>query len=108
MTQSFKARQMVPGKDTIRVMATHYGLKPSVVRDIIMKAGVKVVREDGFRGKLADLSRGDFVVAGLSPRLMSMKKIVGWEDGTIGVDPLTTKLTRKAITAVALWKFQQS
>jgi hypothetical protein len=93
MTQTFKARQMVPSRDTIAVMALHYGLKPSIVRDVIKRAGAKLIREDGFRGTLVS-------IPGASR--------VRWSDGVEGVDPKTTKLTRKAITAVSRWKFEQS
>lgn len=93
MTQSFKARQMVPSKDTIAVMALHYGLKPSTVRDVIKRARVKLIREDGFKGTLVSI-----------PGASRVK----WSDGVEGVDPKTTKLTRPAINAVAKWKFEQS
>ena len=93
MTQTFTARQMVPSVDTIAVMAMHYGLKPSTVRDVIKRSGAKLIREDGFRGTLVSI-----------PGASRVK----WSDGVEGVNPKTTKLTRKAIMAVAQWKFQQS
>jgi hypothetical protein len=104
MTQSFMARKMVPGKDTIKVMALHYGLKPSVVRDVIRKAGVKVIREDGYRSKLVFADTRNAVV---SSRTLRPSKVVGWEDGELGVDPETTRLTKAAIMAVAHWSFAQ-
>lgn len=88
MESTWKARQMVAGKDTIRIMAEHYGLKPSAVRDIVKQAGVELIREDGFRGPL--------VRKGSSYE---------WSDG-LRVDLETTKLTKAAILAVAQWKFQ--
>jgi len=107
-TKTWKARKMVPSKDTISVMALHYGLRPSKVRDIIKSAGVKVIREDGFKGKLVNLGgKRNAIVVGLSPQLMGQKFIAGWEDGRIGVDPATTRLTKAAIMAVAFWKFQK-
>ncbi len=92
--QSWKARKMIPGKDTISVMALHYGLKPSKVRDIIKTAGADVIREDGYQGGLVAISSGK-------------TRTVGWSDGQ-AVDPATTKLTRSAIKAVARWAFLKS
>lgn len=105
MTQTFRARQMVPRKDTISVMALHYGLKPSDVRDIIRAAGAPVIREDGFKGYLHMTT-----VSGLRVGKPEAKrsKVFAWSDGMLGVNPDTTKLTRKAILAVARWKFEQS
>jgi hypothetical protein len=94
---SFKARQMVPGKDTLSVMAMHYGLKPSTVRDIIKSANVPVIREDGFKGEI--------IMVSYAP---GKRKVLGWSDGQVGIDPDKTKLTKPAIMAVAHWKFLQS
>lgn len=91
--QSWKARQMVPGQDTISIMAMHYGFKPSQVRDIIKAAGVEVIREDGFKGQLVSVKGS---------------RTPGWSDGQVGVDPATTKLTRPAIKAVADWAWRKS
>jgi hypothetical protein len=91
--QSFKARQMVPGKDTISVIAMHYGFTPSHVRDIIMKAGARVTREDGFTGTLLKAKTFKFAV---------------WSDGRVGVNPAKTKLTRQAIKAVSQWAWQNA
>lgn len=99
MVSSFKARQMVPGKDTIGVMAMHYGLKPSQVRDIIMQAGVQVIREDGFKSALATAKKQ--IVPGARKT-----SVVVWSDGVEGVDPATTKLTKEAIMTVAKWKHE--
>ena len=109
MVKSWKARKMVPGKDTLSIMAMHYGLSPSKARDIIISAGVKVIREDGFKGKLLVFGKRNVsaIVVGLSPRLMNQRRVTGWEDGLIGVELATTKLTRPAIRAVAQWKFLQ-
>jgi hypothetical protein len=38
---------------------------------------------------------------------MGLSKVYGWEDGMIGVDPATTKLTKPAIKAVSSWKHHQ-
>lgn len=94
--QSIKARKTVPGRDTISVIASRYGLTPRRVRDIIRVAGAEVVREDGFRGKLVGVKDGHVG----RPKL-------GWSDGQVGVDPATTKLTRAAIRAVATWKISK-
>lgn len=103
MVQSWKARQMVPGKDTISVMAKHYGLKPSKVRDIVKEAGVQVIREDGFRGTLVMVTVDEAVIG--QPKLRKTR-LAGWSDGTVGIDPATTKLTKPAIMAVARWKHE--
>lgn len=105
MSESWKARKMVPGRDTIRVMATHYGLKPSDVRDIIRKAGAKVIREDGFRGYLHMTT-----VSGVRVGKPEVKrsKVIAWSDGSLGVDADTTKLTKEAIMAVATWAMNKT
>lgn len=90
MSQSWKARKMVPGKDSIATMALHYGTTPATLREVIRKAGSKVIRDDGFKGT--------FVL---------VKKATVWSDGRVGIDLATTTLTREAITAVVLWKIQQ-
>lgn len=102
MPVAWKARKMVSGKDTIAVMAMHYGLRPSKVRDIIREAGAKVIREDGYKSKLV------MVESEVRSLMLGARrtKVVGWEDGSAGVDPSTTKLTKPAIMAVALWKHQ--
>ncbi|HEY6020510.1 MAG TPA: hypothetical protein VIY48_11675 [Candidatus Paceibacterota bacterium] len=105
MSESWTARKMVPGKDTISVMAMHYGFKPSVVRDVIRAAGVKVIREDGFKGYLHMKT-----VSGSSVGKPGVRrtKVITWSDGSLGVDPATTKLTKEAIKAVAFWAFNKS
>lgn len=103
MEQSWKARQMVPGKDTISVMAKHYGLRPSVVRDIVKTAGVQVIREDGFRGTLTMVIVDEAVIGQSKLR---KTRLAGWSDGKVGINPATTKLTRPAIMAVARWKHE--
>jgi hypothetical protein len=90
MTASWVARKMIPGRDTVSVMAMHYGLRPNQVRDVIKEAGVEVIREDGFKGTLVKKSRG-----------------TAWSDGQVGFDPETTKLTRTAIMTVARWKIEK-
>lgn len=101
---SWVARQMVPGKDTIRVMATHYGLKPSVVTDIIRRAGAPLVREDGYKSRI-HLQRTHGAVVGKPWR--RQVSTPAWSDGSLGVDPTTTKLTRPAINAVADYAFRK-
>lgn len=96
----FKARKMIPGKDTISVMAMHYGLKPSKVRDIIKQAGAEVIREDGHRGRLVNLTTS--MVSDASGQVTSKIRSVVWDDCQ-SVDPMTTKLTRQSIMAVADW-----
>lgn len=102
MAQSWKARQMVPGKDNISTMALHYGLKSTDVQQVCREAGVDLVREDGFRGTLAMVD-SKVTLAG-QPRNRN-RKVLGWSDGQVGVNPETTKLTRSAITSVARWAF---
>lgn len=99
MVQSFKARQMQPGHDTISVMAMHYGFKPSKVTDIIKQAGAEVIREDGFRSKLLG--------AMVSKEGKGKVRAIVWTDGVIGVNPDKTRLTKDAIKAVSLWAFRQ-
>ncbi len=97
--QSWKARKMVPGRDTISTMAMHYGLKPSQIRDIIMSAKSPLLREDGYRGALVMVDNR----SGVGVR---KTKVIGWGDGQEGVNPDTTKLTKSAILAVAHWRLQ--
>jgi hypothetical protein len=87
VSESWKARKMVPGKDTIATMALHYGTTPATLREVIRKAGAEVIRDDGL--KLT------FVLA---------KKTTVWSDGRVGVDLATTALTKAAISAVVQWK----
>lgn len=101
---SWKARQMVPGKDTIRVIATHYGLKPSQVVDIARKASAPLIREDGFESRI-HLQRTRGAVVGRPWR--HMVSTPAWSDGSLGVDPMTTKITRPAINAVADYAFRK-
>jgi hypothetical protein len=105
MTESWTARKMVAGKDTVRVMATHYGLKPSTVLEIIKAAEAPLFREDGYRGYLHTKT-----LSGEAAGKPSVKRttVMMWSDGTVGVDPLTTKLTKAAIRAVALWAWRKS
>lgn len=87
MSDSWKARKMVPGKDTINTMALHYGTTPATLREVIRKAKAEVIREDGFQGTFT-----------------LVKKATVWSDGQVGVDLATTKLTKAAILAVVQWK----
>lgn len=95
MEQSWKARKMVAGQDTLSVMAMHYGLEPRVVRDVVMQAGVEVIREDGFTGTLIMVTSR-----------AAKRKVIGWSDGQEGIDPDTTKLTEVAIKTISLWKHE--
>lgn len=97
MSDSWKARKMVPGKDTISTMALHYGTTPATLREVIKQAGVEVIREDGFKGALATVKS-----------VSHKSRVIGWSDGVPGVDSSTTKLTRAAISAVVQWKIEQS
>ena len=99
--QSWKARKMQPGHDTISTMAMHYGLKPKQVGNIIKTAGVDVIRQDGFRGKLVMIRDVDMDGKRMSP-------VLGWSDGEPAVDFETTRLTKAAISAVAHWKIASS
>lgn len=87
MSESWKARKMVPGKDSIATMALHYGTTPATLREVIRKAGAEVIRDDGL--KLT------FVLA---------KKATVWSDGQVGINLATTALTKAAISAVVQWK----
>lgn len=95
MEESWKARKMVPGEDTLSIMAMHYGLKPNVVRDVVKQAGVEVIREDGFTGTLTMVTSR-----------VAKRRVIGWSDGQEGVDPDTTKLTEVAIKTISLWKHE--
>lgn len=100
MVKSWKARKMVPGKDTIGVMAVHYGLSPSTVIRVIKSAKAEVIREDGFRGVIRMVNRA----AGSGTSWLTN----GWSDGKFGVDPNTTRLTKSSIMAVSQWAHQNS
>lgn len=97
---------MVPGRDTVSVMALHYGLKPSLVRDIIKQAGVPVIRgTDGHRGTLVNLTT--MMISQAEGEVTSRLRSVVWDDAQ-PFDPETTKLTRAAIMTVARWKIENS
>lgn len=105
MSESWKARKMVPGKDTISTMALHYGTNTSTLIEAIRASEAEVIRADGHQGSLA--------LVGTKQRLDGTernrnRKVLGWADGQIGVDPNTTKLTKAAIFAVVAWKVAQS
>lgn len=100
---SWKARQTRPGIDSISNMAMRYGFPPSTLREVIRKAGTKVVREDGYRGKL-EQHRTTRPTGGF---LTTTRVITGWDDGVVGVDLDKTFVTRKSIRAVSRWAFQK-
>lgn len=104
MTQSWKARPMIPGRDTISIMALHYNLAPTKVKEVIRRAAVEVIREDGFRGTVT-LVEPYNPGGGYNGR--RSRKVVGWSDGEVGVNPATTKLTKAAIMAVSRWAHSQ-
>lgn len=100
MQRSWKARKMIPGRDTLDTMAMHYGITTVAIRNILFNAGADLIREDGFRGQLK-------MVAPQETSLRSRpRKVLGWSDGQVGIDTDTTKLTRSAIDAVVQWKIQ--
>ena len=104
MAKSWQARQMVPGKDTLSTMAMHYGITHGTIIEVVRQADVQVIREDGFLGFLGLVDTKARLDGTLRNR---NRKVAGWSDGQVGVNPETTKLTRPAIIAVAQWKFQQ-
>jgi hypothetical protein len=74
MTQQiWTARKMVPGKDTLSVMAMHYGITTSTIIEVVRTADADVIREDGFHGFLAAVKNG----------LRGRPKL-GWSDGQVG------------------------
>ncbi len=103
MQQSWKARKMVPGKDTLSTMALHYGISDVAIRDIILQLGVEVFREDGFRGTLEMVVTQE---ASSGQTRNRNRKVIGWSDGQPGVNISTTKLTKQAIMTVARWKIE--
>jgi hypothetical protein len=103
MTVTWKARKMVPGKDTLAVMAMHYGISTGTITEIVLEAGADVIREDGFRGSVTMVDTKSRLDGTLRSR---NRKVAGWSDGQVGVNPETTKLTRTAIRAVVSWKFK--
>jgi len=102
---SFKARQMVAGRDNVSTMALHYSLKPTDILRACREAGVPLIREDGFRGLVVEVATKT-TLAG-TPRNRN-RNVLGWSDGQVGVNPDTTKLTRLAIFTIARWAFQNS
>jgi hypothetical protein len=103
MTVTWQARKMVPGKDTLAVMAMHYGISTGTIIEVVLEAGADVIREDGFHGFVAMVDTKSRLDGTLRNR---HRKVAGWSDGQVGVNPETTKLTRTAIRAVASWKFK--
>lgn len=104
METSFKARQMVPGRDTLSTMAMHYGISNTTIMEVVREASADVIRADGFHGFLNLVSTNQRLDG--TPRNRN-RKVLGWSDGEVGVNPETTKLTRTAIRAVAAWKWRQ-
>ena len=104
MAQSWMARQMVPGKDNLSTMAMHYGIGTGTIIEVIRDSGAGVIRADGHKGSLILVGSKERLDGTLRNR---NRKVTGWDDGQIGVDPATTILTRPAILAVADWKIEQ-
>lgn len=105
MEQSWKARPMVPGKDTLSVMAMHYGLTPKTIVEVVRESGADVIRVDGFRGNLTLVGTRERLDG--TPRNRS-RKVLGWSDGLAGAtDPSTIKLTRAAIREISRWAVAQ-
>lgn len=104
MSESWKARKMVPGKDTISTMALHYGTNSGTLIEVIRVSGADVIRDDGYKGPLVRVHSRAKLDGTLRNR---NRNVLGWGDGKVGVNPAFTLLTTAAIRAVAQWKIEQ-